>query len=95
MECQPLTAIDETLELSCRPMAEAGAFAACEDSGQPPRLLSDRAMTDCVDATVNRLQASGGLPAMNLIGAETEPEQLPEGDDPMLSTCESSDGLRH
>jgi len=82
---ESLTTIYEPLELSRRTVTEVRAVTAGENGGEPPPFLSDGAMTDCVDAAVNRDQATGSQPALDLIAAQSEPEELPERNDPVLA----------
>ncbi len=66
-------------------MAEDGAGAAGEDGCHPPAELRDPAGADCVDASMQAIKAADCEAVADCLERESELEQLPVRNDPMLS----------
>lgn len=67
------------------PMAQGGAIAASQSRRPPPSLISDRAMADRVDATMDRMQGPPGESSLDRSAANAKRNELVPSDDPMLS----------
>lgn len=56
-------AVDEPPELACASVAEDGRLTAGEGRGPPLPLTAETRVANCVDASMNSVEASGGDPA--------------------------------
>jgi hypothetical protein len=67
-------------------MTDDRTVAAGKRSGQPPSLQGNRNVTDGIDALVHSVQAPETHSSGNTVPAQSDPQQLSDGHDSVLST---------
>jgi len=74
-----------------RAVGDGGARPAGEDRGREPTVARQQRVSDRVHAAMDAVQPTHGDPIAHGAGAETELDELPERDDPVLAGSELRD----
>jgi hypothetical protein len=75
----------------CTLVTEQGLGATGEHRRQPMSMRREHRVSDCVHTDMDCPQATGVETMLNRMVAETEPDQLPVRDDPILPVSQITD----